>query len=79
MKKEVQLITRRDSEIQRFINQLRNARERIHVADVVVTSERADEVLHGVSGLLNDTCADLDELIDKWEPVLKKAGVLPLK
>ena len=80
MKKELQLRARRDIEIQVFINRLRGARERIHVADVVVTSPRADEVLNGVSGLLNDACADLDELIDKCEPLLKfreRAGPRP--
>ncbi len=71
MKKQPQLKTRRDINVQIFINVLKSTRERIHLADVVVSSPRAGEVMQGVSDLLNDACANLDELIEKAEPLLK--------
>ncbi len=71
MKKEPQLKTQRDIDVHMFITGLEGVRQRIHLADVIITSPRVDEVMDGVNELLNDICYDLDQLIKKAGPLLK--------
>jgi len=56
---------------QLFINRLELIQGRIHLLDVVTTSRMADQVPDGMSSVLNDAWADLDDIVKELRALLR--------
>jgi hypothetical protein len=64
-------------EVERIVRQINQARRKVHVVDVLVDSDRFEEIQDGANDLLNDACADLDELTDELGGFLKQNDSQP--
>ena len=70
LNQNIQSITRMNFKL--IIKEIEEVRGKVHIMDVLLTSERLEEIQDSTSHLANDICFDLDKVMDKLKIYLKK-------